>query len=95
MLRGMARTLAWVAANPPPVLADCVAPFLPDLPRDRLIRSLTRYRANGLWTANPWYPEQAFTRLETAMFTAGAITRKPGFEGTADNAIVAEALAGR
>ena len=95
MLRGMARTLAWVAANPPPVLADCVAPFFPDLPRDRLIRSLARYRANGLWTANPWYPEQAFTRLETAMFTAGAITRKPGFEGTADNAIVAEALAGR
>jgi NitT/TauT family transport system substrate-binding protein len=95
MLRGMARTLAWVAANPPPVLADCIAPYFPDLPRDRLIRCLTRYRANGLWTTNPWYPEQAFTRLETAMFTAGAITRKPGFERTADNAIVAEALAGR
>jgi NitT/TauT family transport system substrate-binding protein len=95
MLRGLARTLAWVAANPPEALAGCVAEFFPDMPQSTLARCVTRYKAVGLWTADPFYPEEAFTRLETAMFTAGAITRKPGFAMTADNAIVAEALVER
>ncbi len=93
MLRGLARTLAWVAANTPEALADCVAAYFPNLPRATLVRCFARYKAVGLWTADPFYPEEAFTRLETAMFTAGAITRKPGFGMTSDNAIVAEALA--
>ncbi|TDG31234.1 ABC transporter substrate-binding protein [Paracraurococcus ruber] len=94
MLRGLARTLAWVAESPAEALADCIAGHFPDLPPPVLVRCLARYKAVGLWTADPFYPEDAFTRLETAMFTAGAITRKPGFAATADNAIVAEALAG-
>lgn len=92
MLRGLAKTLAWVAANPPEALAETVAPFFPDLPRPLLAQVFARYKGQGLWTKDPFYPEEAFTRLETAMFTAGAITRKPGFAATADNAIVAEAL---
>lgn len=92
MLRGLAATLAWVAASPPEALAEAVAPFFPELPLQRLARCLARYKALGLWTADPFYPEEAFTRLETAMLSAGAIRRKPGFAMTADNAIVAEAL---
>ena len=92
MLRGLAKTLAWVAENPPAALAETVAPYFPDLPVPLLTQVFTRYKAQGLWTKDPSYPEEAFTRLETAMFTAGAITRKPGFAATADNAIVAEAL---
>ena len=95
MLRGLARTLAWVAANSPEALADCIAGYFPDMPQPLLARCLARYKSVGLWTADPFYPEEAFTRLEKAMFTAGAITRKPGFAMTSDNAIVAEALAGR
>jgi len=94
MLRGLAKTLAWIKANPPEALADCVAGYFPDMPAARLARCCARYQAIGLWSSDPFYPEEAFTRLETAMFTAGAITRKPGFAMTADNAIVAEALAG-
>lgn len=92
MLRGLAKTLAWVAANPPEALAETVAPYFPDLPQPLLAAVCARYKGQGLWTRDPFYPEEAFTRLETAMFTAGAITRKPGFAATADNAIVAEAL---
>jgi NitT/TauT family transport system substrate-binding protein len=94
MLRGLARTLAWVAASPPEALAETIAPYFPDLPPPTLARCLARYRAIGLWTADPFYPEEAFIRLETAMHSAGAIRRCPGFAATADNAIVAEALAG-
>jgi len=94
MLRGLARTLAWVAENPPEALAETVAPFFPDLPQPLLVRALARYKEQALWTRDPVYPEEAFTRLETAMLTAGAITRRPGFAATADNAIVAEALSG-
>ncbi|MBX9700794.1 MAG: ABC transporter substrate-binding protein [Acetobacteraceae bacterium] len=92
MLRGLATTLAWVAASPPEALAETVASYFPDLPQPLLASAFRRYKGQGLWTPDPFYPEEAFTRLETAMFTAGAITRKPGFAATADNAIVAEAL---
>lgn len=60
-----------------------------------LTRCLARYKVLGLWTTDPYYPEEAFTRLETAMLSAGAIHRRPGFAMTADNAIVAEALSAR
>ncbi len=92
MLRGLAKTLAWVAASPSDALADCVAPYFPDLPLPLLKAALARYKAQGMWTPDPFYPEEAFLRLEHAMFTGGAITRKPGFSATVDNAIVAEAL---
>ncbi len=92
MLRGLARSLAWVAANPPEALAETVAPYFPDLAPALLTAALARYKAMGLWTQDPFYPEEAFTRLETAMHSAGAIRRRPGFAATADNAIVAEAL---
>lgn len=95
VLRGLAATLAWVAASPSEALAETVAPFFPDLPPARLTQCLARYQALGLWTADPYYPEEAFTRLETAMLSADAINRRPGFAMTADNAIVAEALAER
>ncbi|MCO6414610.1 ABC transporter substrate-binding protein [Siccirubricoccus sp. KC 17139] len=92
MIRGLAKTLAWVAANPPEALAESIAAYFPDLPQPLLARCLARYKTLGIWTQDPFYPEEAFARLEHAMSTAGAITRKPGFARTADNRIVAEAL---
>ncbi len=92
MLRGLAKTLAWVAASPSDALAECVASYFPDLPLPLLKAALGRYKRQGMWTPDPFYPEEAFLRLEHAMFTAGAITRKPGVAMTIDNAIVAEAL---
>lgn len=92
MLRGLARTLAWVEASAPEALAEAVAPCFPDLPLPLLTAALARYKAQRLWTTDPFYPEEAFLRLETAMHSAGAITRRPGFAATADNGIVAEAL---
>jgi NitT/TauT family transport system substrate-binding protein len=94
MLRGLTRTLAWVAASPAEALAETVAPSFPDLSTALLARCLARYKALGIWTADPFYPEEAFARLETAMHSAGAIRRRPGFAATADKPIVAEALAG-
>jgi NitT/TauT family transport system substrate-binding protein len=94
MVRGLARTLGWVAASPAEALAETVAPYFPDLAPELLTTALARYKAIGLWTPDPFYPEEAFARLETAMHSAGAIRRRPGFDATADNAIVAEALAG-
>ncbi len=94
MLRGLAATLAWVAASPPEALAETVLPYFPEMPPDRLAKCLARCKAAGLWTTDPFYPEVAFTQLETAMLSAGAILRRPGFAMTADNSIVTEALSG-
>lgn len=92
MLRGLARTLAWFAATPPEAIASLLGDFFPDLAPALLARCIARYRALGLWTETPHYPEEAFIRLETAMLSAGAITRRPGFAATADNSLLAAAL---
>ncbi len=56
MLRGLARTLAWVAASPAEALAECIAPYFPDLAPARLTRCLDRYKSISLWTPDPFYP---------------------------------------
>ncbi|MCR0983755.1 ABC transporter substrate-binding protein [Roseomonas populi] len=93
VIRGLRDTLAWFAAAPVPEIAETIAPFFPELDRDLLERSLRRYRALGIWTTDPRFPPEALERLETAMLSAGAIRRSPGFEGLVDEAFTAAALA--
>jgi NitT/TauT family transport system substrate-binding protein len=93
MLRGLAATLGWFAAARLEEIAETIAPFFPDLPEAPMRASLARYRALRIWAATPHYPCEAFERLEHAMFTAGAIRRKPGFAACADETLLAAALA--
>lgn len=81
MVRGLAKTLAWFADATPVDIATTVAPFFPDVPEALMARCVARYRDLGVWTRDPRFPPEALARLETAMLSAGAIRRTPGYAG--------------
>lgn len=89
MLRGLARTLAWLHATPDAEVARTVAGFFPGLPLGTITRCIARYRRCGIWPATPHFPPEPWERLEHAMFTAGAIRRKPGHAACVDNTLLA------
>jgi NitT/TauT family transport system substrate-binding protein len=92
MVRAMAETLAWVSTAEPEAIAEAVAPRLPELPADLLIRAMERYKALGLWSDTPVLPPEALDRLAAAMISSGAMARHPGFDACVDRALVDEAL---
>jgi NitT/TauT family transport system substrate-binding protein len=93
MIRALRDALAWIADAEPAEIAATIAPLFPDLPQPLLARALGRYRANGIWTADPRFPRAAFDRLLTSMASAGQLPRLPSFEDCVDEAIVERALA--
>jgi NitT/TauT family transport system substrate-binding protein len=69
-----------------------VAPYFDELDRATLASGIARYRDLGVWARDPVFPQPAFDALEAAMFSVGAIPRRPGFAACVDTALVAEAL---
>jgi hypothetical protein len=67
--------------------------FFPDMVPSLLARCIGRYRGIGLWTETPHFPPAALARLETAMLSAGAIGRTPGFAGLVAEDVTEAALA--
>jgi len=92
MIRAIGEALAWVARATPAEIAETVAPLFPEIGRDVLTASLARYQCNGIWSATPHFPRDAFESLRAAMRSAGVIAREPLFEECVDEAIVAGAL---
>ncbi|GGG23585.1 hypothetical protein GCM10010964_09670 [Caldovatus sediminis] len=95
LIRGMAATQRWLARAGAEEVAAAIAGFFPDLAPALLARCVARYRALGIWSADPRYPREAFERLRAAMLSAGAIRRAPGFEACTETALVEAALAGK
>lgn len=95
MVRGLARTLAWLANASPEEIAATVAPFFDALDQDVAAHAIARYRSLGVWTASPHFPPAALARLEAAMLSAGAIGRTPGFAGLVAEEVTLAALGGR
>jgi NitT/TauT family transport system substrate-binding protein len=56
------------------------------------MRAIGRYRDLGVWTATPRFPREALERLETAMLSAGAISRTPGYGGLVAEEVTEAAL---
>ena len=92
MVRGLAHTLAWFATASPEEIAATIAPFFHALDQDMAAHAIARYRSLGVWTVTPHFPPEALARLETAMLSAGAITRTPGFAGLVAEDVTVSAL---
>ncbi len=92
MIRAIAATQAWFMAAAPAEIAATIAPFFPDMEASLLAACITRYRALGIWTADPHFPAEPWNRLEASMLSAGAIQRAPGYSHCVDDAIVTAAL---
>ncbi|MBR0647794.1 ABC transporter substrate-binding protein [Plastoroseomonas hellenica] len=93
MVRGLAATLAWFADASDEECAREIAIFFPDMVPSLLARCIGRYRSLGIWTETPRFPPEALARLETAMLSAGAISRTPGFAGLVAEEVTEAALA--
>ena len=93
MIRAIAATQRWLHDAEPAEIVATVAPFFENADRGVLERAIGRYKRLELWSRTPHFPQEAFETLESAMITAGAITRRPGFAACVDTALEAEALA--
>jgi len=72
--RAMYRTQKWVAAHSGARLAEVVANYLPDLPRDVLAACFDGYKASGVWSTNPIVQRAGLDWKRDAMLSCGAIS---------------------
>jgi NitT/TauT family transport system substrate-binding protein len=87
LVHGMARAQAALFAATPRAVANAVAPFLPELPRDALTRIVAAYRASGLWARTPDLPPAPYLRLKAALVSGGLIRSDPAYEKLVDAAL--------
>jgi NitT/TauT family transport system substrate-binding protein len=87
MTRATRRMQDWLAEHSAEQLADVVAPFYPDVPRDVLGSSLRRYRDAGLWARNPEVSRQGFARLADSLLSGGFISRMHTYEDCVDQSL--------
>jgi len=87
MVRATRRTLAWVAEQSAEALADAVAPFYPQVPRDILNSSLARYRQAGLWGPTTAVSREGFCRLADSLKSGGFISRTHQYEDCVEQSL--------
>jgi NitT/TauT family transport system substrate-binding protein len=87
MVRATRRTLAWVEEHGGDALAEAVAPFYPDVPRDILGSSLRRYRDAGLWARTPEVSRPGFVRLADSLRSGGFISRMHSYEDCVEQSL--------
>ena len=80
MVRGMHRTLRWMAATPGGEVARALVEFLPDVPLPIFAAAIERYRALGLYASHPTMRREGFDRLQAAMLSGGALRHAVAFE---------------
>src|SRR5580658_1363557 len=93
MVRAMHRTLRWRAATPGTEIAQSMRSFFPDVPGSIYAAAIDRYRALGLYGADPITRREGVERLQAAMRTGGALDRDIPFETVVDNSLAEEAVA--
>ena len=80
MVRGMHRTLRWMAATPGGEVARALVEFLPDVPPPIFAAAIERYRGLGLYASHPTMAREGFDRLQAAMLSGGALRHAVAFE---------------
>ncbi|HXP05337.1 MAG TPA: ABC transporter substrate-binding protein [Stellaceae bacterium] len=93
MVRAIYKTQQWVVAQTPAALADTIAGYFPALDRSVLTGALARYKAQGVWGADPVLPEEGFDRLRRALLAAGFLSRTVPFADCVDNRLAEEVVA--
>ena len=93
MVRAIARTQKWIASADAATIAATVARFFPDLPESILERAYARYKAQGIWNAQPILSRDGYDRLRESMVSARFVDPGTPFEIAVDNSIAAEVVA--
>ncbi len=92
MTRALHRALRWLGEAPEDEIARALAPLFPATPPTIIGAAIARYRALGLYAADPVIPRAGVERLRAAMRAAGALSREIAFEAVVDTTIAREAV---
>ena len=92
MTRGMHRTLQWFAKTPAPEIARLLKDFFPDIEPRIFAAAIDRYRALGLWGADPVVRREGYDRLHAAMRAFGTLSRDIAFESCVDTKLAERAI---
>jgi NitT/TauT family transport system substrate-binding protein len=94
MVRAIHRTQKWVAQASGEAIAGAIAGYFPDVPSVILAASCTRYKALGIWAANPRLPRAGYDRLRASLVSGGFVSPGTDFEVAVDNSLADEVVAG-
>ncbi|MGH7211876.1 MAG: ABC transporter substrate-binding protein, partial [Acetobacteraceae bacterium] len=95
MTRALHRALRWIADASEAEIARALSPLFPRIAPALIGAAIVRYRALGLYAADPVIVRDGVARLKAAMLGAGDLRRDIPFDAVADTSIAREALARR
>jgi NitT/TauT family transport system substrate-binding protein len=93
MVRAIYRTLRWVARVDGAAIADAIAGFFPDVPPALRTAACTRYKALGIWGADPLLPRSGYDRLLSGLVSGGFVSPGTSFDVAVDNSLAAAIIA--
>lgn len=92
MTRALHRGLRWIATASEADIAHLLAPLFPEVDPALIGPAVLRYRALGLYAADPLIRPEGVAWLKAAMRAAGALGRDIPFDTLVDTTIAREAL---
>ncbi|MDW7650585.1 MAG: ABC transporter substrate-binding protein [Bacillota bacterium] len=82
----------WVAENSPEDIANVIRPSFPDSDVVVLANVARRYKEIDAWAATPVFTNDAFTRLQDVMETAGELDQRAPYELLVTNEFAEKAM---
>lgn len=82
----------WVQANSPAEIARVISPSFPDADEAVLAKVIERYKKIDAWAATPVFTEEAFTRLQDIMETAGELNKRAPYQELVTNKFADKAV---
>ena len=91
LVRAIYRTQKWFHVATSTRVAEVIAPYFPDVPVQRLAKTIDRYKALGIWGRNPRLPRSGYNRLLAGLVSGGFVPTGTPYETAVDNSL-AEAI---
>lgn len=82
----------WVMEHEPEEIASVIRPSFPDADEHVLANVARRYKEIDAWAATPIFTEEAFSRLQDVMETAGELEKRAPYEDLVTNAFAQTAM---
>ena len=90
--RGIARALAWIAAEPPAAIAALLRSYFPDWTLASLTEVIATYHALGTWPRDPLISRADWDRYSHMHVAAGALPRPVPYEPLVDPSFAEHAM---
>jgi NitT/TauT family transport system substrate-binding protein len=92
MVRAVAKTESWIASASGAEIASTIAKYFLDVSAPILEAACSRYKALGIWNADPILTRVSYDRLRDSLVSGGFVSPGTPFETAVDNSLAEEAL---